>query len=439
MNFCRVLFIPVFTDSANVTDASAISVHGTNPQNLIEKILRSKIYNHAFWKEHCFGLTAESLVDKAMEIEAVGGTFGGVKEPTRFIQLMLKMLQIQPEKEIVVEFIKNEDYKYVRALGAFYMRLTGRPVEVYQYLEPLYNDYRKLRRRNADGTYTITRMDEFIEECLREDYLLDIALPHLPSRVKLEQSGQLAGPRRSALEDELDELEQAEAEEEAAAKAKAEAEAKEAAKAEAKAAAERARDEHAVGGRRADGARDGRERERFSSGIPPPPPPGGGGGGGGGDDSVRGRGRRDEGHGDGGRERRRREDDERSRRDAHGDGRDRRDEGRSGGRRRSPERRSDSRERDYRGGDRRGGGGGGDRRDNGGGGGDRRGGGGDRRGGGGDRRGGGRGDRRDGIGDRRGQRSPSDDSRSYSSSYSYSSRSCSRSRGRSGSRSPRRR
>ena len=115
-------------DSANVTDASAISVHGTNPQNLIEKILRSKIYNHAFWKEHCFGLTAESLVDKAMEIEAVGGTFGGIKEPTRFIQLMLKMLQIQPEKEIVVEFIKNEDYKYVRALGAYYLRLTGRPV-----------------------------------------------------------------------------------------------------------------------------------------------------------------------------------------------------------------------------------------------------------------------------------------------------------------------
>ncbi len=29
--------------------------------------------------------------------------------------------------------------------GAFYMRLVGRPLEVYQYLEPLYNDYRKVR------------------------------------------------------------------------------------------------------------------------------------------------------------------------------------------------------------------------------------------------------------------------------------------------------
>ena len=113
-------------NSANVTDTSAQSVHGTNPQNLVEKITRAKIYNHAYWKEHCFGLTAESLVDKAMELEAVGGLFGGILEPTTFIQLMLKMLQIQPEKEIIVEFIKNEDYKYVRALGAYYLRLTGR-------------------------------------------------------------------------------------------------------------------------------------------------------------------------------------------------------------------------------------------------------------------------------------------------------------------------
>ena len=192
-------------NSANVTDAAAVSVHGTNPQNLIEKILRSKIYNHAYWKEHCFGLTAESLVDKAMEIEEVAGTYGGIREPAPFIQLILKMLQMQPEKEIVVEFIKNEDYKYVRALGAFYLRLTGRPAEVYQYLEPLYNDYRKVRRRLADGGWAIVRMDEFVEECLREDYLCDIALPHLPKREKLEQQGLLAGPRRSALEDELDE------------------------------------------------------------------------------------------------------------------------------------------------------------------------------------------------------------------------------------------
>lgn len=72
-----------------------------------------------------------------MELDHVGGTFGGNSKPTPFICLVLKMLQIQPEKDIIVEFIKNEEYKYVRALGAFYMRLVGKPVDVYNYLEPV--------------------------------------------------------------------------------------------------------------------------------------------------------------------------------------------------------------------------------------------------------------------------------------------------------------
>jgi len=42
---------------ANRTDPTARSVHGTNPQNLVEKILRSKIYQNTYWKEQCFGLT----------------------------------------------------------------------------------------------------------------------------------------------------------------------------------------------------------------------------------------------------------------------------------------------------------------------------------------------------------------------------------------------
>lgn len=41
--------------------------------------------------------------------------------------------------------------RYVRILGAFYLRLTGSDTDVYHYLEPLYNDYRKLRRKLADG------------------------------------------------------------------------------------------------------------------------------------------------------------------------------------------------------------------------------------------------------------------------------------------------
>jgi pre-mRNA-splicing factor 38A len=46
-----------------------------------------------------------------MELDHLGGTYGGNRKPTPFMCLVMKMLQIQPEKEIVIEFIKNDDYK----------------------------------------------------------------------------------------------------------------------------------------------------------------------------------------------------------------------------------------------------------------------------------------------------------------------------------------
>ena len=50
--------------------------------------------------------------------------------------------------------------RYVRLLGAFYLRLIGTPKEIYEYLEPLYHDFRKVRQINPDGTYSLLHMDE---------------------------------------------------------------------------------------------------------------------------------------------------------------------------------------------------------------------------------------------------------------------------------------
>jgi pre-mRNA-splicing factor 38A len=188
---------------ANRTDAGAVSVHGTNPQYLVEKIVRLKIHASAYWKEHCYALTAETLVDKAVELEYIGGTYGGSRKPAPFLCLVLKMLQLQPELEIVYELIKNEDYKYVTALGCFYLRLIGRAEEVYNYLEPRYNDYRKLRLRETDGKYKIIHVDEFVEDLLSKEVVCDTILPHILKRQILEDQGTLQ-PRHSALEDQDD-------------------------------------------------------------------------------------------------------------------------------------------------------------------------------------------------------------------------------------------
>ena len=57
--------------TANSTDPLASDVHGVNPQNLVEKILRSRILDSEYWKLHCFALSAETLVDRGVELDAV--------------------------------------------------------------------------------------------------------------------------------------------------------------------------------------------------------------------------------------------------------------------------------------------------------------------------------------------------------------------------------
>ena len=189
---------------ANTTDPFAETVHGTNPQYLIEKITRLKIYQCDYWKTECFGLTAETIVDKAVALNCCGGTYGGNVKPTDFLSLTLKMLQLQPDKDIVIAFIQNEDFKYLRLLGAMYMRLVGKPVEIYKYLEPLYNDYRKVAHRGSAG-WSLKHVDELIDSLLVDEIVFDVALPHLPKRMKLEELG-LLEPRKSALDAELENI-----------------------------------------------------------------------------------------------------------------------------------------------------------------------------------------------------------------------------------------
>jgi pre-mRNA-splicing factor 38A len=175
-------------------------------QNLIEYIVRQKIYDSLYWKQDCFGLSAERIVDKAVELRYVGGMFGQPQKPSEFICLLLKMLQIQPEKEIILEFIRNDEFKYLRLLGAMYLRLVGRAVDVYNYLEPLLNDFRRVRVRDpASGRFLLSHVDELVDEMLRRDYVFAIALPRLPLRKVLEDNGQLE-PRSSVLQAEFEEM-----------------------------------------------------------------------------------------------------------------------------------------------------------------------------------------------------------------------------------------
>ena len=76
-------------------------------------------------------------------------------------------------------------------MGAFYLRLVGKAVEIYTYLEPLYNDYRKLNIRTLAGGWEQTTMDAFVEQLLTSEMVCDIAMPFLQKRLLLERAGSL--------------------------------------------------------------------------------------------------------------------------------------------------------------------------------------------------------------------------------------------------------
>ncbi len=187
---------------ANQTAIGATSVHGTDPQNLIPLIARNKIYNSLYWKEKCFGLTAETIVDKVAELKYVGGLYGGLAKPTKFLCLTLKLLQLQPDRDVILWFLNQSDFKYMRALAAFYIRLTDSSVGVYTNLEPYYADYRKLCIRTLAG-WDVVPMDMFVQGLLTKELFCDTVLPYLPKRPQLEQQRGLGSghglPRRVSL------------------------------------------------------------------------------------------------------------------------------------------------------------------------------------------------------------------------------------------------
>jgi len=116
--------------------------------------------------------------------------------------LLLKLLQIQPEKEILIEYLQADEFKYLRALAALYIRMTFRAVDVYEVLEPLLKDFKKLRYRSQTDYY-LTYIDEFVDQLLNEERVCDIILPRLPKRAVLEENGELA-PRQSNLLDAME-------------------------------------------------------------------------------------------------------------------------------------------------------------------------------------------------------------------------------------------
>lgn len=170
--------------------------------------MRDRITDSLYWKEQCFGLNAATLCDRAVELNYIGGTYGVAMKPTPFICLAFKLLTLVPDREIILEYLNagGEEWKYLRALAAFYVRLTFDPPMVYKTLEPFLEDSRKLRQRRKEA-YVLAHMDEFVDNLLTKDRVCGTTLWKLPARQLLEDLDQLE-ERVSPLQAELDAMEE---------------------------------------------------------------------------------------------------------------------------------------------------------------------------------------------------------------------------------------
>lgn len=166
----------------------------------ISSILRDRVFSSIYWKGECFALDSETILDKAVLLDHIGTTYGGDRKATPFLCLLVKLLQIRPSTDIVLEYINNERFKYLTALGILYLRLTEPSVVVHKSIEHLYQDYRRIRIRNLDGSFGIIHLDELVEICLRKRRFLDLDLPYIQKREVLIKQGHLKFPRESKLE-----------------------------------------------------------------------------------------------------------------------------------------------------------------------------------------------------------------------------------------------
>jgi pre-mRNA-splicing factor 38A len=125
----------------------------------MDKILRQRVEESLYYKQRCFGLNAATLLDVAIELNAVGSLDIG-NRPMPFASLLTKLFELRPTREIVEFYISQPRFKYLKLLALLYHRLVFRD---YAYLVSLVDeDYRKVRVY-SQGEFSLSYMDECVD------------------------------------------------------------------------------------------------------------------------------------------------------------------------------------------------------------------------------------------------------------------------------------
>lgn len=183
--------------------------------HLIEPIIRHRIQDSIFYKQHLY-LTNEATILPVIteSVHYIAGT-DSVGRPSPYLCCLLRLLELEPSQEILDAYITQlgyNEFKYLTALILHYVRLVFPSGYVYNQFDAYYEDYRKLRIKlkspEFDSNsmpihYKLTYMDQWVDELVTQERVVDIILPRLVPRQLLVQKGEVQ-PRKYYVDEKED-------------------------------------------------------------------------------------------------------------------------------------------------------------------------------------------------------------------------------------------
>lgn len=148
---------------------------GVNTTVLIEKILRERVFDSLYYKLHCFNTNVAMLLDRMVELTCVGGIDTAGK-PFPFVCLLVKLIQLFPEREVIEFMIHQQEFKYMKVLALVYCRLVYRDREL---LAAELSDYRKIIV--YEHGWSSSTVDSIVDVLLTEDYFIGLTLTYMAS------------------------------------------------------------------------------------------------------------------------------------------------------------------------------------------------------------------------------------------------------------------
>ncbi|WPK24558.1 hypothetical protein PUMCH_001837 [Australozyma saopauloensis] len=174
----------------------------SNKASLVEPIIRHRVQDSLFYKQYLHLTNEQTILSVIAEhVHFIGGTDSN-NRPSPFLCSLVRLLEIEPSKEILELYLTQNGYnefKYLTAMTLLYCRMvTGSTF--FSFFDRYITDYRKLRFQDksfrlVDGVpihYSIKCMDEWVDDLVEQERIVDIKIPYLAPRLFYVERGEVS-------------------------------------------------------------------------------------------------------------------------------------------------------------------------------------------------------------------------------------------------------